>query len=660
MNITQAHIQDSTGSIRVVWFNQPYLINVLKNDMFVSLSGKVNLDKDIYFSNPSYERIANGEWPLAEKNSSAISHKPQAIGHLRHTGRLIPIYPETAGLTSRFLRYIIQPLLPNAKQIQDWLPDAIKRSQRLLDLNAAILQVHFPSSIKNANQARRRMAFEELFLLQLFVLRQKVKRLKDKAQPTPFNEELIRNAVAKLPFKLTISQKKSAWEIFQDLAKDRPMNRLLEGDVGSGKTVVAALAALENAKAGFQTTFMAPTEILARQHFQTLNGLLAGYNLEICLLTGKDAKESLGGRISNIAKKSLLVKIKNGQMRIIVGTHALLQKQVGFKNLTLTIVDEQHRFGVAQRAALQKSVESLPDGLPQNIPHLLSMTATPIPRTLALTFYGDLDLSLLDEMPKGRQKIITNLVPPIKRNAAYEFIRRQIKQGRQAFVVCPRIEVANDRGSDTNSTNENSIRDIFADISDVRAVKKEYEKLSGDIFPELKIALLHGKLKPTEKENIMADFARGRTDIIVSTSVIEVGIDVPNAVIMMIEGAERFGLAQLHQLRGRVGRGAHQSYCLLFTDSPSRQTQERLKIMTTCHNGFELAEKDLALRGPGEFFGTSQSGLPDMPMGSLIDLIMIKQARAEAAKVLQQDPELKNYPLLKEMLKKFQDNIHLE
>ena len=647
MTITQAYIQDGTGSIRVVWFNQPYLTNVLKNDMPVSLSGKVNLNKDLYLSNPSYDKLPTN-YELKTKNYL-----------LRHTGRLVPIYPETSGLSSRYLRYIIQPLLPNAKQIKDWLPDAIKRSQRLLDLNAAISQVHFPASLKNANQARRRLAFEELFLLQLFVLRQKVKRLKEQARPIPFNEELIRNAVARLPFKLTLSQKKAAWEIFQDLAKTRPMNRLLEGDVGSGKTVVAALAALENAKAGFQATFMAPTEILARQHFQTISGLLAAHDIKVCLLTGKDAKERLSGQISDIAKKSLLAKIKNGQAQIIVGTHALIQKQVGFKNLTLTIVDEQHRFGVAQRAALQKNTAELPDGLPQNIPHLLSMTATPIPRTLALTFYGDLDLSLLDEMPKGRQKIITNLVPPIKRNAAYEFIRQQIRQGRQAFVVCPRIEIS-DKNSVASDWPEKLIPDHLSLDTEVKAVKKEYEKLSQEIFPELKIALLHGKLKPAEKESIMADFASGRTDILVATSVIEVGIDIPNAAIIMIEGAERFGLAQLHQLRGRVGRGAHQSYCLLFTDSNSGQTRERLKIMTTCDNGFELAEKDLTLRGPGEFFGTSQSGLPDMPMGSLIDLIMIKQARAEAAKILQQDPELKNYPLLKEALKKFQDNIHLE
>ncbi len=692
MTITKAYIQDSTGSIKIVWFNQPYLTKSLKNGDLINISGKVNLNKspaflhdtkltqkeivplpktyinphnfekvagkDLYFSNPAFEKITS---------------------QLRHTGRIVPIYPETAGLSSRYLRYIIQLYLPNAKQLIDWLPAAIKRSQRLLDLNTAISQVHFPASLKNANQARRRLTFEELFLLQAFALSQKIQRLKERSQAIPFNKELIQSIVAKLPFKLTLSQKKAAWEIFQDLAKNQPMNRLLEGDVGSGKTAVAALAALENAKAGYQTAFMAPTEILAKQHYNTLCKLLDGFNVKIGLITSSDKKMNNESKIMNHGKynkKSTLDSlfiIHNSN--IIVGTHALIQEKISFKNLTLAIVDEQHRFGVAQRAALQKNIIASPDGLPKNIPHLLSMTATPIPRSLALTLYGDLDLSLLTELPKGRQKIITHLVPPIKRAAAYNFIRQQIKQGRQVFVVCPRIELpaaeidrSFDGGSqwDNNATSkmmQNSISGNIG-IGAIKAVKDEYEKLSKNIFPDLKIALLHGKIKSKEKDKIMADFSAGKIDILVATSVIEVGIDIPNTTIMMIEGAERFGLAQLHQLRGRVGRGEHQSYCLLFTDSATAQTQARLKIMTACNNGFELAEKDLESRGPGEFFGTNQSGLPDLSAsllsGSLIDLIMVKQARVEAAKILQPDPELKNYPLLKEKLQKFQNEIHLE
>lgn len=623
ITITQAYIQDNTSSIKIIWFNQPYLTKSLKIDDVINVSGKVNLDKDLYFSNPAYEKIS---------------------GQLKHTGRIVPIYPETAGLSSRYLRYIIQLYLPAAKQIEDWLPKPIKSSQRLLDLNTAIAQVHFPFSSKNASQARRRLAFEELFLIQIFVLSQKIQRTKEQAQPIPFNETLIRDFVAKLPFSLTAAQKKAAWETFQDLTKNNPMNRLIEGDVGSGKTVVAAMAALEVAKAEYQVAFMAPTEILAKQHFKNIQNLLRNQGLKIGLLTSSAAKEN----DTAISKKLLAENIKNGQTAIIIGTQALIQKQIEFKNLVLAIVDEQHRFGVQQRAALQKNVSGLPDGLAKKIPHLLSLTATPIPRSLALTIYGDLDLSLINELPKGRQKIITRLVPPAKRTAAYEFIRQQAKQGRQIFVVCPRIE-----------PTENSSGPSLATI-EIKAAKDEYEKLSKEIFPELKIALLHGKIKSQEKETIMADFVAGRIDILVATSVIEVGIDIPNATIMMIEGAERFGLAQLHQLRGRVGRSGHQSYCLLFTDSASVSTQSRLKIMTNCSDGFKLAEHDLQLRGPGEFFGSNQSGLPDLPMSSLIDLIMVKQARDEAAKILRQDSELNGYPLLKEKIKKFQENIHLE
>ncbi len=640
MTITQAYIQDGAGSIKIVWFNQPYLTKSLKVDDLINVSGKVNLDKDLYFSNPAFEKIT---------------------GQLRHTGRIVPIYPETAGLSSRYLRYIIQLYLPNAKQLTDWLPAVIKSSQRLLDLTTAISQVHFPASLKNVNQARRRLAFEELFLLQVFVLSQKIQRLKERSQPTPFNKELIQNIVAKLPFKLTLSQKKAAWEIFQDMAETRPMNRLLEGDVGSGKTAVAALAALENAKAGHQTAFMAPTEILAKQHYNTLCKLLDGFDVKIGLITGGEKKANLESKIAKNKKLNSSFIIHNSD--IVVGTHALIQEKISFKNLTLAIVDEQHRFGVAQRAALQKNIIASPDGLPQKIPHLLSMTATPIPRSLALTLYGDLDLSLLTELPTGRQKILTHLVPPIKREAAYNFIRQQIKQGRQVFVVCPRIEPS-DKYSVTSDQQKELITYYSSLITEIRAVKDEYEKLAKNIFPDLKIALLHGKIKSKEKDKIMADFSAGQIDILVATSVIEVGIDIPNATIMMIEGAERFGLAQLHQLRGRVGRGEHQSYCLLFTDSATSQTQARLKMMTTCSDGFKLAEQDLQLRGPGEFFGTNQSGLPDLSAsllaGSLIDLIMVKQARAEAAKILQPDPELKNYPLLKDQLQKFQKEIHLE
>lgn len=638
--ITEAHIQDDSGLIKAVWFNQPYLANTLKENYLVSISGKVGLDKDIYLSNPAYERLTDQD--------------------LRHTGRLIPVYPETSGLTSRYLRYLIHLFRPTINQIAEWLPPTTIKAQKLLDLQTALRQIHFPDSTKTLAQAKRRLAFNELFLIQLFALQQKIKWQKSRSPQIVFRQNLIKNFVDQLPFKLTDAQRRSAWEIFQDMQQPRPMNRLLEGDVGSGKTIVAAMAALQVIQTGWQVAFMAPTEILAQQHFQEITKILKSYNFPVGLLTGSEAKICLKNKIARIQPKEFLRQIKNGQIKIVIGTHALIQDRVRFKNLALVIVDEQHRFGVEQRAALQKNVSQMDDGSPTTFPHLLSMTATPIPRTLALTLYGDLDLSLLDEMPKGRQEIITRIVPPTSRAKAYDFIRQQIKKGRQAFVICPRIEISDKNLVISEQPEKNLITYHSSLITDVKAVKEEYEKLSKNIFPDLKLAMLHGKLKSKEKEKIMANFAAGQTDILVSTSVVEVGIDVPNASIMMIEGADRFGLAQLHQFRGRVGRGPHQSYCLLFTESSSKSTQARLKALTACRNGFELAEKDLQLRGPGEFFGTNQWGLPDLTMASLTDVELIKEARQEAIKILKTDYPLKNYPALCKKLANFQKLVHLE
>ncbi len=644
MVITQALIEDPSGIIKVIWFNQPFLANALKKDSQISLSGKINIDKAPYLSNPAYEKLTTFNKVL------------------RHTGRLVPVYPETTGLSSRYLRYLIQILLPVLSQIKDWLPPDIKKARHLLELSSALKQIHFPSSDKAIAVARRRLAFEELFLIQIFTLQQKIKWREKHSWQIPFNETLIKDFVSRLPFKLTNPQRQAAWEILQDLDKTRPMNRLLEGDVGSGKTVVAAIAALEIAKLKGQTAFMAPTEILARQHFKTIAKLFSGYDLKIGLLTGSETKINGGYRIAGCKKKELLEKIKNGGIDIVVGTHALIQKEIKFKKLALAIVDEQHRFGVEQRSELQKNVIAVEDGSPQKIPHLLSMTATPIPRTLALTIYGDLDISLLNEMPRGRQEIITRIVAPADRLKTYGFIRQQVKAGRQIFIICPRIEI-NSKKPVAGGQGQNRLPfDISQNRDEVKAVKEEYRKLSQDIFPDFKIAMLHSKIK--SKEKIMANFSvpagKNKIDILVSTSVVEVGIDVPNATVMVIEGSERFGLAQLHQFRGRVGRGPHQSYCFLFTDSASRQTQARLKALLTCKNGFELAEKDLELRGPGEFFGTRQWGLPDLSMASLADLELIKEVKQEAIKIIQKDRHLKNYPLLKEKMNNFKKNIHLE
>jgi ATP-dependent DNA helicase RecG len=640
MNLTEALIEDKTGSIRAVWFNQPYLIRTLRKNSTVNLSGKVSFaGQSLCLSNPAYEIIKQRTTNLAYRQTNS-EHQTATT----HTGRLVPIYHETHGLSSRYLRYLIKPLLPLADKISDFLPGQIKQEFNLIDLNQAIKQIHFPNNLEAAQAARQRLGFDELFLIQLTVLKQRQDLTKEKAPIIPFNQELIQSFVKSLPFTLTNDQRIAAWQIFQDLAKPRPMNRLLNGDVGSGKTVVAFMAALETAKAGYQVAFMAPTEVLAKQHFQTLKNFLKTSNLNIALLTSSEA-QGLSLRDSplrtvpegqSLGRAQLKKQITKGIINITVGTHALIQEGVTFKNLALAIVDEQHRFGVTQRAALQRKIYQIEDGLP-TIPHLLSMTATPIPRTLALTIYGDLDISLLKEMPRGRQKIITQVVGPADRKKTYDFIRQQIKAGRQVFVICPLIEES--------------------EKLEVKSVTEEYQKLSEEIFPDLKIAMLHGQLKPKEKEEIMEKFKNGQTDILVSTSVVEVGIDVPNATVMMIEGADRFGLAQLHQFRGRVGRSHYQSYCFLFTDSTAKKTHQRLKALLKCTDGFELAEKDLQIRGPGDLAGARQWGLPDLTMGSLNDLELIQKARQAAAEVLE-----KNLfsTVLQEKLKNFQKEIHLE
>ena len=492
---------------------------------------------------------------------------------------------------------------------------------------------------------------------------------KEKAIPIETNLNLIKKFTESLPFQLTDAQKKSAWQILKDLEKTRPMNRLLEGDVGSGKTVVAAMAILNTAKAGYQTAFMAPTEILAKQHFKTIKDLLKKFGLNIGLITGKE--NYYGGE--KVSRKELLEKIKENKIDVLIGTHAIIQDTnpktkyktpIQFNKLALVIIDEQHRFGVEQRANLCRQKEFNSEGIkvpPERrvlIPHLLSMTATPIPRTLSLTVYGDLDLSVIDEMPKGRKKIITKIIQPKDKKETYNFIREQIKNGRQVFVICPRIEPSTKAGSDNEQ--ETLMDERALSWMEVKAVKEEYEKLSKEIFPDLKVAMLHGKMKSEEKEKIMADFKEGKTDILVSTSVVEVGVDIPNAAVMAVEGSEKFGLAQLHQFRGRVGRSHFQSYCFLFTDTTGIVYNRRLRALITCDNGFELAEKDLAIRGPGDFTGQRQWGIPDLAMASLTDTILVSKARNEAKDILQEDPELKKYPLLRERIKEFKERIHLE
>lgn len=689
MTLTEAIVKDDTGAIKAVWFNQPYLINYLFKGQLASLSGKARISKDeLILSNPAYEVL---------RSKSAIT---------LHTARLVPVYPETQGLSSRWLRYKIQSILHLTNKFQDFLPVEIKKNQKLLDLPQALKQIHFPQNQTLAQSAKKRLAFNELFLIQLFSLKQKKQWQEQKSYPIAFPEKTIKDFVKSLPFKLTSAQRIAAWQIFQDMEKTTPMNRLLEGDVGSGKTVVAALAALAAIKNGFQTALMAPTEILAKQHFENIVKFLD--NTEVNPVRSKPpevtttplARTSNGVKIglltsgetfinnsAKIKKTEITRLVSGGTISLLIGTHSLLQETIKFKNLALVVIDEQHRFGVEQRAKLQQQI--IQDDQDKIIPHLLTMTATPIPRTLALTVYGDLDLSVLNEMPKGRQEIITKVVAPANRMLAYEFIRKQTKQGRQVFVICPRIEIAENpansnqnlppnlprtmntlivspRNSEQKSQMEilqsyerqSMVRGLL--VNEVKSVEKEYEKLSQKIFPDLRIAKLHGKLKSKEKNEIMNKFKNREIDIIVATSVIEVGIDIPNATIMMIEGSERFGLAQLYQFRGRVGRGQHQSYCFLFTDSNSTTTHKRLKAIINAKNGFELAQKDLEIRGPGQFLGTRQWGMPDLTMASITDQELIQQTRNEAQKILEQDFELKKFPLLKEEIKNFQAQIHFE
>ena len=644
MMLTQAALQDPTGKLKVMWFNQPYLANTLKKGTFVCLAGKISgKGKSIYLSNPAYEKLPD--------NFREIDFE------LSHTGRLIPVYPETEGLSSKWLRFIVKPLLLKLKdRIPDFLPPKISKKYDFLAFQEAIWQIHFPDSLELAEKAKKRFGFEELFELSLFVQRERLKLAKEKALAISIDVDLMKEFTKSLPYELTNAQKKSSWQILKGLEKPRPMNRLLEGDVGSGKTVVAAMAALNVAKAGYQSAFLAPTEILAKQHFKTINEVLKKFKLNVGLITGK---ESYSGS-KKITRRELLEKVTNKKVDILIGTHAIIQDTtpktsektpIQFNNLALVIIDEQHRFGVEQRAKLcrQKSF----------IPHLLSMTATPIPRTLSLTVYGDLDLSIIDEMPKGRKKIITKIIQSKDKKATYEFIRRQVKEGRQAFVICPRIEPAKTSAEDLGGQTLVLDARNFSWM-DVKAVKQEYKKLSEEIFSDLKVEMLHGKMGSQEKEKTMQDFKDKKIDILVSTSVVEVGVDIPNATVMMIEGSEKFGLAQLHQFRGRVGRSDWQSYCFLFTDAPGIVYNRRLRALVNCQDGFELAEKDLAIRGPGDFAGQRQWGIPDLAMSSLSDTILVSKARNDAKEILQEDPQLKKYPWLKMRLGEFQKRIHLE
>lgn len=632
LKITEAVVEDTTDVIKAVWFNQSYIGNQLSEGKEIMLSGKVSLGKEgIYLSSPTHEFPSLDKAPI-------------------HTGRVVSIYPETRGVTSRLVRYALSRVLPQVQDIEEPLPEKLREEKSFSPLYDALCTVHFPSSTDRAEEAKQRFRFEELFNIQLAALKTKKEMQEENSPKIKTDVDLTKKVVKSLHFTLTDSQKKAIWQILKDMEKPSPMNRMLEGDVGSGKTVVAAISAINAVKNGFQVAFMAPTEILAEQHHATITELLSNAKLQnpnnkktagskpqkqitTALLISSKAK--LNGE--EIKKEELKKKISNGDVDIIIGTHAVIQKDVKFKKLGFVVIDEQHRFGVGQRAALVKSSNGKKK---LTIPHLLSMTATPIPRSLALTVYGDLDITLLREMPKGRKKIATKVVSPGKRNEAYEFIKKELDKGRQAFVIFPLIDESKKIES--------------------KAATIEHEKLANGPFANYNIGLLHGRMKAQEKEKIMSDMKNNKIHMLVATSVVEVGIDMPNATIMMVDGAERFGLSQLHQFRGRVGRNEHQSYCFLLTESDSENTMKRLRALTKAKDGFELAEYDLAFRGPGDVYGSRQSGLPDLAMASLTDVQLIEEAREDAQKLLDKDAKLTTAPLLKERVEELQKKMHFE
>jgi ATP-dependent DNA helicase RecG len=596
VNITEGIISDGTGNLRVTWFNQPWIAKKLRSGIQVVLSGKIDqyLGR-IIMNSPEIEQI-----------------EQQNL----HTNRIVPVYPLTANITQRWLRRLMHRVITYwAPKIEDPLPKDLRHDNNLVDLSNAILQVHFPDSMQQLQAARYRLAYEEILYLQLGMLEQKRAWQERTARVFDVPDEWLNDQIARLPFSLTNAQQHALADVRADLSSGHPMNRLLQGDVGSGKTVIAALGIAMVVRHASQTALMAPTSILAEQHFASMKSLLAGEN-------GALAEHQIRlmiGATPESEKQDIRDGLASGEIKLVVGTHALIEDPVKFADLQLTIIDEQHRFGVDQRAALRAKGDN---------PHLMVMTATPIPRSLALTVYGDLDLLVMDEMPPGRQVIDTHILLPRERERAYTLIRNQVSDGSQAFIIYPLIE------------NSESDGDIDGQEASQAAVD-EHRRLQSEVFPEYQLGLLHGKLKPDEKEQAMKRFRDGDYQIMVSTSVVEVGVDIPNATVMLIEGANRFGLAQLHQFRGRVGRGEAKAYCLLIPETEDAAENERLSAMITTNDGFALAEIDLNQRGPGDFLGKRQSGYTkQLHMATLTDVQLIEKAQRSAKNLIEKDPDL--------------------
>ena len=596
LRITTATLADEGGKLQAVWFNQPYRETQLKAGEEFYFSGEFEFNYNRYqLTNPSAERVS--DMPV-------------------QTDRVLPVYRSIKGLKTPLVRKILAELRPLISMLPETLPAEVVKSQHLLSRSQALLAVHFPKTMDDITKARERLAFEELFELLLASQMNRQANARLEGWQIPFDQTVVKAFVKQLPFELTGAQRLAAWEILQDFERRTPMNRLLQGDVGSGKTVVAGLAARQAAHHGFQTALMAPTEILASQHAETLQTLLSPFGVTVGLLTGG---------VKGAARRTLYAAIASGQVQMVVGTHALIQEAVKFHKLGFVVIDEQHRFGVAQRQELL--------GKSAHMPHLLAMTATPIPRSLALTVYGELDISILNELPKGRKPIQTKIWSPNSRAQLYGLIDLEVAAGRQAYVVCSLI--------DDNPEN------------DIKSVRAEFVRLQNSIFKHRRIGLLHGKLKSDEKEAVMRQFASGELDILVSTTVVEVGVDVPNATVMLIEDADRFGLSQLHQLRGRVGRSDHQSYCYLVTSTSAKPSQ-RLREVEKSHDGFYLAEVDLKLRGPGEIYGRAQHGALNLQIASLGDTKLIARAQRAARDFVESGQDLLQYRELTEHVQHYQ------
>ncbi len=647
--MTEAILEDATGAIKAVWFRQPYIAKMLKVGASAKFQGTVSeRNKQLYIANPEYRNL--DDIPLATGNSL---FSPKVAEHF-----IYPVYPESRGITSKWFYHTLQKIFGTGilDEINDLIPAKILKKYNLPSVKTALIWVHSPQKKSDALAARKRFAFEEIFFIQLARAKQKKEYQSNPSFKIKKTKKEMAEFIKRFPFKPTASQTKSINRILTDFGKDRAMSRLLEGDVGSGKTAVAASAVYavtttspkDCPSSRLQTAYMVPTEILAKQHFESFIRYFSHLNINIGLITSGGCRK-FPSKVdptgwTKISRAQLLKWVANGEIPILIGTHSLISKSVLFKNLAFVIIDEQHRFGLMQR---QKLIQKFsPDSETKRLtPHLLSMTATPIPRTLALTIYSDLDLTLLDQMPRGRKPIITEIVLPNQREKTYEKVLGELKKGRQVFVICPRID-------EPDPDKALALR--------VKSVTAEAKRLKKDIFKNYEIGLLHGKLKVSEKEKVMGDFASGKIALLVATSVVEVGVDIPNATVIILEGAERFGLAQLHQLRGRVIRSNHQAYCFVFSDTKTKKTLDRLKALQTAKNGFELSEFDLTLRGAGELTGKKQWGISDLGMEAIKNIKMVEASRLEAQKIIKDDFTLQNYPFIKEKIFQIEKLIHFE